>query len=273
MPAIVGLIEVDFSDDFAGAEDCAFSFKVATVAVGVGLVFKDPPAIVAAATVLLELDTPPVLVAAGVALLFDELLATVTAGDALVFKDPVLTIGDGAALDKMDPLATVAAAVAFGTDVTLETVLPLETVAADAALPLADPNAIVAAGVVFTFAPFEKVTFTLVVTVASDGAVANCPGGSAFPGIETAAVVAGHATIAAGVGLVVAAKLTVVECFSPPPANVDIVVHSRPLLKVPAARTFVVATPSFLAADLSVSVFSGGMSGCLLGLISVVGDL
>lgn len=259
MPAIVGLIEADFSAAFSGAEDCDFLFKAATFAAGVAVVFKAPPATFAAGIVPLELDTPP-----GVALVFDEPLATVAAGVALVFKDPVATIGDG---------ATVADGVAFGTDVTLAPVLPLETVAADVALPLADPKEIVAAGVLFTFAPFEKVTFTLVVTVAPDGASANCPCGNAFPGIEEAAVVAGHATIAAGVGLVVAAKLTVVECFSPPPANVDIVVHSRPLLKVPAARTFVVATPSFLGADLTVSVFSGGMRGCLLGLISVVGDL
>lgn len=71
-------------------------------------------------------------------------------------------------------------------------------------------------------------------------------------------------------GVAVVGELTFVGFFSPPPANVDMTVHSRPLPWVPAARTFVVTSASFLPVGL-VS-FSAGMSGCLLGLTSV-GDL
>jgi len=206
-------------------------------------------------------------------------VATLAGGDVLIAPAAAETLADivdlsgaGTALSTCFPLADAAiaadgvftAAIVAVVGATLAVGVALM---APAAAALADTvvlgGSLPAAAVVLPFAAAATVApgATLPKIVGATQADGDALMTSAAAAAATVAVVV---VLLAATVVATVAKLTFVGFFSPPPAKVDIAVHSRPLLWVPAARTFVVA-------DL-VS-FSAGISGCLLGLVSVVGDL
>lgn len=103
-------------------------------------------------------------------------------------------------------------------------------------------------------------------------------GGTAeiFPDVVVAIRLNGFAcvlaTVAAAATVAVAVVLGVVWSAPPAATNVDIVLHSRPLLIVPDDRTFVVAAESVADVASFLAVFSFTLSpairGCLLGFTS-----